>query len=316
MIVPVIYPSAGEFWLHSDPYTLIGYSFNSRKLMDLPAGYEFSVTSKIALEVAEILDVSTPLFLTAPHQNYKRKGRSCVVQKHSVFPPNSFVYLRRREFNIYLACPELCFLLAARSLDLIDLVKFGYDLCALYYENPESKYGQSDRVSYTFTSLIKDYLVANRSFHSSVKALKALKYVYDFSNSPMETRLAMFSSLSEKYGGCGMRLSSMNKAIILTEEGRQLTGYGELHGDLVFDRVVVEYNSNALHLDAAHYTDDMNRQTALKLAGYDYIAVTAGNIKNYYSLINVMNAIRVKLKMKPLEDDPLRKKLYIRLFCT
>ena len=113
-----------------------------------------------------------------------------------------------------------------------------------------------------------------------------------------------------------MRLSSMNKAIILTEEGRQLTGYGELHGDLMFDRVVVEYNSNALHLDATHYTDDMNRQTALKLAGYDYIAVTAGNIKNYYSLINVMNAIRVKLKMKPLEDNPLRKKLYIRLFCT
>lgn len=314
LIVPIIYPSAGEFWLNSDPNAFLGYSLDSRKLVTLPAGYPFHVTSKSACEVADILHVSKPLYIAAPHENYKRRSKNCVVRKQRIFPPNCFVHFRHMEYDIFLAGPEFCFLLAARSLDFIDLVKLGYDLCALFYPDPQNNFGQSSRTCFTQVPLIREFLIANSHLYSAAKAQKALRYVHDFSNSPMETRLAMFSSLPDKYGGCEMNLLGLNKVIGLTKEGRMLTGYSELHGDLVFKNIVAEYNSSIVHLNADHYTEDMNRQTALKLAGYEYIAITAGHVKNYFSLLSVMNSIRFLLKMQPLKDTPIRRDLYFRLF--
>ena len=314
MIIPIIYPSAGEFWLNSDPYSLLGYSFNNRKLTNLPSGFPFRVTSKAAFEVTEILDLSRPLYVAAPHQDYKRYGSNCVIHSYPrPFPQKSFVRLQRGRYDLYIASPELCFMLAARSLDLIDLVKFGYDLCAMYYETPQSRIGQMQRTSFTFSSLLKEYAIYNHNLHGSAKALKALKYVRDYSNSPMETKLAMFSLLPS---GCGLSHLEMNKTIDLTGEGKRLVGYSQIRCDLAFsNKVAVEYNSNAHHLDAARYTDDMNRQTALKLAGYKYIAITAGHISNYHSFINVMNALMAELGMPLLdENDPARTNLYFRLF--
>jgi len=317
MIMSIIYPSAGEFWLNSDPFSLLGYSFNNRELTNLPPDYPFSVTSRAAFEVAGILDIHRPLYIAAPHPNYKRRGPNCVIQAYmNPFPPKSFVRMQRGEYDIFIASPELCFLLAARSLDFIDLVKFGYDLCAMYYETPQGIYNQAKRTSFTFTGLIREYAASNHNLHGSVKALKALKYVYDCSNSPMETRLAMFAVLPASCGGCEFSHLEMNKPIGLTVEGKRLVGYPQIRGDLVFsNRVVVEYNSNAHHLEATKYTDDMNRQTALKLAGYKYIAITAGNINSYHSIINVMNVLRTELGMPLLdENNPARTDLYFRLF--
>lgn len=317
MIIPIIYPSAGEFWTQNNPETLLGYSFNQRRLTDLPPAYQFCVNSEIAREAAEILGVSRPLHLAAPHQNYKRRGPNCVVHAYpNGFPPDSFVYFRRRNYDMFMACPELCFLQAAhsRALDFIDLVRFGYDLCAGYYPVPDHKFGQRPRTSFTFAHWIQEYAAVNHAFYGSAKALKALRYVCDCSNSPVETKLAMFSVLPSQLGGCDFRNPKMNKAITLTPEGKDLVGVPQIRGDLVFGKTVVEYNSNAAHLDPARYTDDMNRQTALKLAGYEYIAVTAGHIKNFYIFMDVMNAIAAALKLPPLEETPERRKLFYRLF--
>lgn len=312
MIVPIIYPSAGELWL-SRPQ-ILNYQFNNRNLADLPRNFAFSITFRNAAEVADLLCISRPLHVKAPSQNYKRRGKKCVVYSHSD-PPHSYVPMRQGDYEIYVACPELCFLQAARTLDFIDLVKFGYDLCALYYANPEGEFGQSDRISFTFKSFIKEYLTANHSSYGAARALKALRYVNDFSNSPVETRLAMFICLPEKYGGCGMRHIEMNAPIALTEEGAELTGQEEIRCDLLFSkRVAVEYNSNAVHLNPAQYTSDMNRQNAINLAGYKCIVITAGDIRRLSTLEASVNAIRAALRMPPLSRNPKRRDLFIRLF--
>ena len=313
MIVPVIYPSAGEFWLNSNSDT-----FLNRRLAfsDLPDKYRFTVTSKISSEVAGILGLSLPLYLTAPEDRFKRRCSSCVINSRTLpFPPESFLHISRGKYDIYIARPELCFLQAARYLDLIDLIRFGYDLCSIY--SLKSSAEQSSRNSPTTIKQLKEYVLSNHSFYGASKATAALRYVRERSNSPMETKLAIFSVLPPRYGGCGISHFELNKEIALTSNGKRLVGYACIHGDLVFNRgnIVVEYNSKLYHLDPDHYTDDMNRQTALKMAGYKYTAITAGNVKTYHSLINIMNAIRAELSL-PMLDEPndARTELYFRLF--
>lgn len=305
MIIPIIYPSSGEFWLQHG-------SYNS-KLTDLPTDFRFAVNSQAACDVADILGLSRPLFLSSPDEIFKRKGPNCVIRFNQYsFPPNSFIHLKKGGYDIFIACPGLTFMIAARTLDLIDLILFGYELCAIYHEG---KYGRKERHPAATVRLIKEYVLKNSYIRGSKKALKALKYIRDHSNSPMETKLAVFSVLPPKLGGCGLSNLEMNRVINLTDEGRLLMGCTQLRGDLVFNEILaVEYNSNAFHLTPEAYTNDMNRQTAMHLAGFHYIGITSGNVKYYHSIIATMNAVRLELGMSPLDDNPAREELYYRLF--
>lgn len=102
MYFPIIYPSSGEFWLNSND--LSGFSRVSKLRTSLPPGLQFQITSNAADEVADILNLTRPLHLSAPHQNFKRKTLSCIVQARTCpFPPDSFVHLTRRGYDIYMA---------------------------------------------------------------------------------------------------------------------------------------------------------------------------------------------------------------------
>lgn len=318
MIVPIIYPSAGEFWLNSNADAFLGYSLNNRKLTNLPENYDYNVTAYAAEEVAAILNLSTPLHLTSPDIRFKRSGHKCVIQtRPSPFPKNSFVHVKKQQYDIYIASPELCFLQAARRLDFLDLVKFGYDLCSIYYADVSSKYSQHNRISFTSVPLLKEYALNNHSFYGSAIARKALSFVRDNSNSPMETRLAMFICLPSEYGGCGISDLEMNKVIRLTDAGRIINGCAELRADLAVTqkRLAIEYNSNAFHLTPDQYTSDMNRQIGFSLAGWKYIPITAGNIKSVHALVDIMNIIRDELKLSPLNSNDRKcHDLYFKLF--
>lgn len=248
MIVPIIYPSAGEFWLNFNNGSFPDYSIQNRRLTNLPKGYQFKVTAHDAIAVAKYLSVSSPLYLTAPAMKYKRYGKNCIVLSREIpFPENSFVCIKHKQYDIYIASPELCFLQAARSLDFKDLVKFGYDLCAQYSIDPTSETGQRGRKLITSVNILKEYAKKNRSFYNSILARKALRYVHENSNSPMETKLAIFASLPEDQGGCAIPGLEMNKSIKLSNYGKLLLNCSEIRADLAYKKNIWQLSITVIH---------------------------------------------------------------------
>jgi len=318
MIVPIIYPSAGEFWLNSDVYSLLGYSLNSRKLTNLPVSYAYDISAYDAEDISAILNLQLPLHVTSPDIRFKRHGTHCVTQARSLpFPEKSFVHFRKQQYDIYIASPELCFVQAARKLEFTDLVRFGYDLCSIYYPDVSSAYKQRNRISFTSASLLKEYAVKNHSLYGSASARKALRYVHDYSNSPMETRIALFFCLPIECGGCAIPDIELNKAIRLTDVGRILNGCNELRADLAVTRkkIAIEYNSNAFHLTPEQYSVDMNRQIGISQAGWKYIPITAGSLRSVHSLTDIANIIRKQLRLLELNsNDRARHDLFFKLF--
>lgn len=271
-----------------------------------------------AIELSAVLGLEKPLYISAPNAVYRRKTQSCIVRsRDNPFPENSFFYLTEKQFDIYIACPELCFLQVAREQDMIDLLLFGFDICAIYYVTKEAEFGQAGRIPLTSVETLRQYISEAHAFYGASKALNALRYIRNDSNSPMETRLAIFLILPESLGGCGIPWIEMNSPITLLPEGAKLLKYKTVRGDMVIHiaRMVIEYNSDKVHLNSQSYTDDMNRQSAVKNAGYKYFAITKGNVNDISSLMGVVNIIRKELSLPPLDENDLqRQKLFHRLF--
>ncbi len=316
-ITPLIYPSSAEFWKSSFP-THYNYAFNTRALTNLPP--EYKVTATAALSTAERFSLTTPLSLIPSSINRTHVGKYyiCHWQKAGV-PPNSFFKIPN--LNIYVACPELTFLHAARHLSFASLVQLGFELCSQYYADQSERFGQARRTLVTTSEQIIAYAKASNHISGCAKALHAAKYVLNDSNSPMETRLAIMLELPIRLGGYGLGELEMNGAISLSKHGRELIGTSEIRGDLVWrkKRLAVEYNSKTVHNNDVTYYNDNNRDTALKDSGWQYIGVTPDNIKTFSSMENIAEIIRRQLGRRAKKEllssyEKERQRVYNELF--
>ncbi len=317
IITPIIYPSAAEFWRSGFP-THYNYTFNNHMLTDLPS--EYKVSANAARIAAERFSLPLPLSLLSNNINRTHVGKYYTTwNQKAPFPPNSFFKIPNLE--VYVACPELTFLQAARHLDFVSLVCLGFDLCSKYYADPNEKFGQAKRIVLTTPKQIIAYAKSSNHMHGSAKAIRAAKYVLDSSNSPMETKLAIILGLSIRRGGYGLSGIEMNGAVNLSKRGRALMGVAEICGDLAWrkKKLVVEYNSKAVHNNDIVFYNDANRVTSFKDSGWQCIVVTPNNIKTFAAIENIAGVIRNQLKM-PAKKDLLeaykkqRKEVYEKLF--
>ncbi len=309
IITPIIYPSSIEFWKSGLP-TFYDYAFNNRPLTNLPP--EYHVSSIAAQDAAERLSLWFPLSLISNTVNTGHSGKFYTTRSQKTpLPQNSFFKIPNHE--IYVACPELTFLQAARHLDLLELVLLGFDLCAQYYSDKNAKYGQATRTIPTTAEQIIEYAMGSNHMHGSTQAIRAAKYVLSDSNSPMETRLAILLKLPIRLGGYGLQNLEMNSAIKLSKRGGALMGVAEIRGDLVWRKkqLAVEYNSKSVHNNDAAFYNDSNRATALRDSGWKYIGVTPDNIKNFSSMENLARIIRGQLGL-PEKDELLSAYEYER----
>ncbi len=293
IITPIIYPTSAEFWKGGFP-TFYGYAYNNRMLTDLPD--EYRVTSLAAQDAAERLSLLFPVSLISKNVNRSHEGKFYTTRCHKLpLPPNSF--FKVPNFNIYIACPELTFVQAARHLDFIKLVLLGFNLCAQYYSDKDATFGQTGRTIITTAEQIIAYAKSSNHMYGSAKAIHAAKYVLSDSNSPMESRLAIMLGLPIRLGGYGLSGLEMNGAVKLSKNGRALIGYAKIRGDLVWRKkhVIVEYNSKLAHNNDAAFYNDSNRATAFRASGWKYIGVTPDNIKNFFAMENLASIIRDQL---------------------
>ena len=137
----------------------------------------------------ELDGLSLPVQLLAPTGTARRPSqlKRCLRWPHSL-PPRCLLGISRRA---RLCSPEFCFLQMARSLNLIDLIELGFELCGSYSLPAHGGDGHFEREPLTTQESIRATIDRLPGAHSSDLARRALNYVLDGSASPAETKLCM-----------------------------------------------------------------------------------------------------------------------------
>lgn len=116
---------------------------------------------------------------------------------------------------VYIVSPELLFLDLARddSISIEDLALIGFELCGTYLLDDSWDGLTQTKAALTSTIKLERFIHTNKGFSGAKRAARALRLVYDGSNSPMETVLAALVTFPRKMGGFGIGPVAMNQEV-------------------------------------------------------------------------------------------------------
>ena len=185
-------------------------------------------------------------------------------------PKGSFLELME---GLYLSSPEFCFLQMASHLDLIDLIRFGYELCGNYRIDSDSPYGFASVTPLTSKKKLTDYLQRSNGIPGTVKATRAARLIRDSSNSPRETALSMMLGLPTRLGGWQFGDHLLNHPLETDEGGWTTTRrYIDIYWpDSGFG---IEYDSDYFHADSKRLANDSFREKTIALQGVRLMRLT------------------------------------------
>ena len=268
--------SALQFWLdvsaRANPNS---FSFTRCERIPLPGKYRLITNPDIIKTVASDLGLNLPLNMFAPDDSSRHAARSVRLSLlPGNLPNNSFIKLQDRQLpsrlremkiDIYVASPELCFLLFAGRLSFVRLIELGCNLCAGYAHSSSSDFKQIFRKPITNASMLSDYIAVAERIPGCKKARRAIRFIYDSSNSPIETKLAVIFALPYSEGGYNLPGFCMNERIVLSEAAAASLGIDSCLCDIVWndEHAVVEYDSNLTHLDKGQHGYDKAKANAL-----------------------------------------------------
>lgn len=294
MIAPITFPTAKEFWLKgATPEKLTPISFQKMQPAD----------AELMMRFAEVNQLSLPVhFMTQnPSERYSlgRGFYGHVIPKH--LKPSSFIEPTE---SLYVVSPELCFLLAAKTLSVPELTVLAMNLCAQYRVNPFAEFGLERRTPVTSTAKIKKYLSDAQKIPGLAAARTVIQYSLDNSNSPMESRMAALARLPLCQGGYALLPPKLNYDVKLSAEGRRIMGRDFCCCDMVWpeQRVVVEYDSDMVHMEKDQFYYDKRRATALQLSGQTVVHVTKAQMWNFLALEEIFGTLRKMLGMRAMTD--------------
>ena len=311
MLIPIVFPSAGSIWIHQKITTQSIAPRIGLLRTDLPKMYELHLDRAAMQTVINKYRLQAPVTLLAPHADARRKNRmvSC-ISRPDHYPAGAFVELDRcmvydgngaeSVCRILLASPELCFLQAASRLSFLETVKFGFDLCAMYLSDDAAEHGQSQRTPATNVEALADFLRRAEGLSGLLQARKALRYIRDRSNSPMETRLAMIRILPFGYGGFSVGGEELNGNVVFSEEAAAVFGRKSCSCDALWreKKTALEYDSNETHLSITQHNWDKRKVTALTMDGYKVFTITANMVASIPEIEKTFLGLRKMLGLR------------------
>ena len=304
-IIAVVGVSAVRFWLdYSQRINYRSYSYKTCERVSLPNDYITKTTPGYIKTVAGSLGLGMPLnvMVSTPSNRHSTKAVRFSL-KPKALPDKSFVRLQPHQLpaelcktntDIYIASPEYCFLSFANRLSLPALVQLGCNLCAGYAYDANANLSQVFRPQITSSTSIANYVFAARGSAGHQRSVRAVRFVCDNSNSPMETKLAVMSVLPYSEGGYGLGRPQLNKDIILSKTAAESLGRDSCCCDLVWndEHVAMEYDSNLTHLDKDQHGYDIDKANALSNSGYHLISITSKGVCNFAAAENTFEMVR------------------------
>lgn len=264
--------------------------------------------------------LNRPLHVLVTQKNARRTSKNLKSHLWKGDLPKGAVFDTHNEF--YVCAPELVFLQIAGSMELLELIKVGYEFCGTY----DVSNGKEVRKCRPLTQVarLKSFLAKNKGAPGAKRANRALAYIIDNSASPMETALAMLLSLPYKYGGYGLSNPQLNHPIYMDEDKRRKARSGFYIGDICWPeaKLVIEYDSDKHHVGEARLSKDSKRRGDLSSQGFTTETVTKSQILNRSELEVVVGEIARLTKKQirydeqkfPYANSELRRVLFRDIF--
>ena len=205
------------------------------------------------------------------------------------FPAGSFV---RARMQLYVTCPELTFLMLARTLSLIELLEVGYELCGTYRMLDDTPcYGLAPLTS---AARLRTYIERASHLYGSRKAREAAQWIKDNSGSPAETAIAIVLALPYRKGGYGLDGFELNREIPLNETAAHLLGRSTVKPDEFFveSRHPIEYDSVRFHSGREQADYDERRRNAYSAMGMAVTVVRPRHLANPALFDDIVKSIR------------------------
>lgn len=196
--------------------------------------------------------------------------------------------------------PELCFLLAAKTLSIPELVLLANNLCGIFCLDEKTNSGFGKREAITSVQSIKQYLENVKNVDGIKKARTAIQYACDGSGSPMESRIAAIGRLPFHLGGYGLSGFSLNCNVSLSSDGQRILHREFCCCDMVWpkEKVIVEYDSDQFHMQKDQFYYDKRRSSALNISGYQVVHITKVQLQTYSGIEDLFLAIRKTLGVR------------------
>lgn len=177
--------------------------------------------------------------------------------------------------NLYVSTPEFAYLQLATSLSLVELAQVGNELCGGYFLLATSGFVERES-PITSRSKLTAFVQQNANVRGARKALKALSWVADHCNSPMETNTLLALCLPSRLGGWALRMPEVNKSVPVAKRMRRYVGGSNYTPDFLWEievgdkiiRVTAEYDSHEHHDEESDAEHTRIRRNDMKAMGY------------------------------------------------
>lgn len=294
--------TACKYWAHHN-------SENAEKTRAVPAPSDthYSVVLNDARYLVGHMNEDETLHAIVANDSKRHLIKHVSLHHHrNSFPDWSF---RRIGHEVFVACPELCFLEAASFLPFDMLVLYGMELCGTYARLSEGDICYKCK-ALTSQRKIKSYLQKSPGAYGVRKAQSAARYLLNGSASPRESILAAIMTLPQRLGGFGMPAPLLNYGIEVNLPSKANFGKKQiLHGDIVWRdaRLIVEYDGAQHGIENNHISDKQRDHLMLE-AGFDVVRFTDQSIRSGAELERLAKLINRRAHLH-------RKREYLQWSC-
>ena len=258
---------------------------------------------------------STPMHVMVP--NRASRSRIPEVAFHvwsGNLPPRSLVKV---DDDVFVSTPEFIFLQAAFQLSFIQLLEFGYELCALYTVCVTS--GRLTELNQPITTMerIGRFLKGCSGLPGVKRARQVVKWILGRSRSPRESKLGISMTLPRAYGGQGVCGLELNKVIPLSNAEQKASGKHHYEIDVYSElgHIGLEYFGKHEHEGPIRETRDIRRESILLAKGITVHGVTKSQAENVMELerfAKLLRDARGERWRKPTPEQERRMRKLLR----
>lgn len=294
-------------------------SASGLKTHAVSASFRLPATGPSAQDVHALCNVMPRTFSHPLHVMVSepvKHRRAMPLASHVVrteVPRSAFRNLRE---NLFACSVEMTFVQMAGTIDIVDLIRLGFEICGSYTIDPDSPHGFFEREPLTTVSKLRAFIDRAPRMKGRTAALRATRYILENAASPAETRLAMTLFMPRNLGGFGLPRPVLNHRIDLSRRDRKISGRRFFKCDIYWPshRLGVEYDSDLAHTGSARIAADATRKNTLTLAGSTIATVTKAQYANHRELSEIARAIarRLGADIRPRCSDYERKQQALR----